>query len=136
MNARLPCGIAVVLGACSAQPSVLPGTVNVPLVAGSTISDCGTYLHKSNTTSCVSIPNDEHADAIVESYKHALDQRGFHFQQHFEGPNLALLVKRNAHDCDVMVFGTLNRPQTRGEGNMLVGFALRQVHECPAEPAQ
>jgi hypothetical protein len=92
------------LGACGQANAELPGSAEFPLVEGSSAAECPEADQGTNAV-CVSMPNDAHGRAVVETYQRQLHERGFRFARYLSSPSVVMLVKPDGDGCDVMVFG-------------------------------
>jgi hypothetical protein len=99
---------ALSIAACANSAAAdLPGSPTFPLVAGSAIEPCPPdwVSGPGGQPVCVSAPNDETGQAIVQAYQRALAERGFRFGRYLDSPSLVMLTRHTDNECDVMVFG-------------------------------
>jgi hypothetical protein len=120
--------IAALLSACGMNPTVLPGSLDLPVVAGSEIVECPPELQEAQT-SCVIIPNGERTEGIVETYQRSLQELGFRFERYVSSPNVVLLSKISGTTCEALLVGS-----TSGQESLTLTFHLvrRPATECHA----
>jgi hypothetical protein len=102
---------------CQSASADLPGSASFPLVPGSTIAECPESA-RSDDAVCVTIPVG--ADAIVETYKRQLHERGYRFARYLSSPSIVMLVKPDDQGCGVMVFGLPYLPPEERTALLLV----------------